>query len=47
MQSAVTNIVSGGFKEYFIPLLYDEQEYGQPSDVHEEGHTNFLYEDCK
>ena len=38
----VTNLVNGSFKEYFIPLVYDEQE----GDVQEEGHTNFLYEEC-
>ena len=26
---------------------FDEQEYNQPSDVHEEIHPNFPYEDCK
>ena len=33
-------------KEYFSPLVYDEQEDDQPSDAHEEGHPDFLYKDC-
>ena len=32
----ITNPVSGGFKEDFIPRIYDELEDGHPNDVHEE-----------
>ena len=38
----VTNPLNGGFKEDFSPHVYDEQE----GEVQEEGHVNFLYEDC-
>ena len=42
----VTNLVNGGMKEDFIPHVYDENEYDQPSDAHEEGHPDFLYKHC-
>ena len=27
-------------------LSFNEQEDNQPSDIHEESHPNFLYEEC-